>query len=116
VGPAALDPNAFNAFEAERWEQQAAGYERFFSRITGQLVEPLLDAADVRQGTRMLDVASGPGYVTAHGAARGAHVVGVDVAEAMVLLARRLHPGTWGAPRTPRQSSCVCCVRAEGWR
>ncbi len=41
----------------------------------------------------MLDLATGPGYVAAHGAARGAHVVGIDVAEAMVLLARRLHPG-----------------------
>jgi SAM-dependent methyltransferase len=93
VGQAAIDPDAFNAFEAGGWEQQAAGYDRFFGTITREFVEPLLEAADVKQGTRMLDLATGPGYVAAHGAARGAHVVGVDVAEAMVLLAGRLHPG-----------------------
>ena len=92
VGQAAIDPDAFNAFEAGGWEEKAAGYDRFFGRITGQLVEPLLDAASVGPGTRMLDLATGPGYVAARGAERGASVVGVDVAGAMVSLARRLHP------------------------
>ena len=93
VGHAAIDPDAFNAFEAGGWEEKAAGYDRFFGRITGQLVEPLLDAASVGPGTRMLDLATGPGYVAARGAERGASVVGVDVAGAMVSLAGRLHPG-----------------------
>lgn len=93
VGKAAIDPDAFNAFEAGGWEEKAAGYDRFFGRITGQLVEPLLDAASVGPGTRMLDLATGPGYVAARGAERGAAVVGVDVAGAMVSLARRQHPG-----------------------
>lgn len=93
VGQAAIDPDAFNAFEAGGWEEKAAGYDRFFGRITGQLVGPLLDAASVGPGTRMLDLATGPGYVAARGAERGASVVGVDVAGAMVSLARRLHPG-----------------------
>jgi SAM-dependent methyltransferase len=93
VGQAAIDPDAFNAFEAGGWEEKAAGYDRFFGRITGQLVEPLLDAASVGAGTRMLDLATGPGYVAGRGAERGASVVGVDVAGAMVSLARQLHPG-----------------------
>ena len=52
----------------------------------------LLDDASVRGGTRVLDIASGPGFVAAMAAERGALVVGVDIAEAMVALARRLHP------------------------
>jgi ubiquinone/menaquinone biosynthesis C-methylase UbiE len=95
VGPCAalvVDADAFNAFEAAGWETHAAGYEAFFGPITTQLVEPLLDAADVRAGARVLDVASGPGYVVAKAAERGASVVGVDIAEAMVSLARQLHP------------------------
>ncbi len=55
-------------------------------------MEPLLDAAGVHDGSRVLDVASGPGHVAAAAAERGAEVVGVDVAESMVSLARRLHP------------------------
>jgi SAM-dependent methyltransferase len=93
VGQAAIDPDAFNAFEAEGWEERAAGYDRFFGDITGRVVDPLLDAAGVGPDTRTLDLATGPGYVAAQAAERGASVVGVDVAAAMLALARRLNPG-----------------------
>jgi SAM-dependent methyltransferase len=87
-----IDQDAFTAFEAAGWEAKASGYDDFFGRITSRLVRPLLDAAEVRSGIRMLDVASGPGYAAVGGAERGASVVGVDMAEAMVVLAARLHP------------------------
>jgi ubiquinone/menaquinone biosynthesis C-methylase UbiE len=87
-----MDPDTFNAFEAAGWEQRVAGYEDFFGPITTQVVEPLLDAAEVAGGARVLDIASGPGYVASQAAARGAAVVGVDIAEGMLARARRLHP------------------------
>src|SRR3954447_1238188 len=87
-----VDADAFNAFEAAGWEKQVSGYEDFFGPITTRLVGPLLDAAEVDCGARVLDVASGPGYVAAAAAERGAFVIGVDIAERMILLARRLHP------------------------
>jgi ubiquinone/menaquinone biosynthesis C-methylase UbiE len=87
-----IDPDAFNAFEAAGWEQRAQDYDRFFRPLTSRMVEPLLDAASVTAGTRVLDIATGPGYVAGEAAARGADAVGADVAEAMVALARRLHP------------------------
>jgi SAM-dependent methyltransferase len=90
--PGTVDPDAFNAFEAAGWEERPAGYDDFFGAITTRVVGPLLDAAAVGPGTRVLDVATGPGYVAAEAAARGAFVLGVDVAESMLALARRLHP------------------------
>ena len=87
-----VDADAFNAFEATGWEKQVAGYDEFFVPITARLVEPLLDAAEARRGARVLDVASGPGHVAAAAAGRGASVIGLDVAEGMLALARRLHP------------------------
>ena len=87
-----IDADSFNAFEAEGWEQQAGGYERLFGRITARLVEPLLQAAQVGPADRVLDLATGPGYVAAAAAWRVASVVGVDVAAAMVALARERHP------------------------
>jgi SAM-dependent methyltransferase len=87
-----VDADAFNAFEVAGWEQQVGGYDHFFGPITTRLVAPLLDAAAVGAGTRVLDVASGPGYVAAGAAERGASVIGADVADAMLALARRLHP------------------------
>src|SRR3954464_13684256 len=87
-----VDADAFNAFEAAGWETQVSGYEDFFAPITTRLVGPLLDAAEVDRGTRVLNVASGPGYVAAAAAERGAFVMRVDIAWAMICRARRLHP------------------------
>ena len=89
---ARVDADAFNAFEAAGWEKQAGGYEDFFGTITTRLVDPLLDAAHVGRGDRVLDVATGPGFAAARAAERGASVVGVDGAEGMLALARRSHP------------------------
>ncbi|MEV0291509.1 methyltransferase domain-containing protein [Kribbella sp. NPDC050820] len=87
-----IDADAFNAFEAAGWDGRADGYHRFFGAITTRVTEQLLDAAKVDRGGRVLDVASGPGYVAAACAVRGADVVGVDVAAEMVALAQRLRP------------------------
>jgi ubiquinone/menaquinone biosynthesis C-methylase UbiE len=87
-----VDAEAFNAFEAAGWQRQAVGYEDFFGPITTRLVEPLLDAALVGKGTRVLDVGTGPGYAAARAAERGAVVVGLDRVEAMLTLARRDYP------------------------
>jgi SAM-dependent methyltransferase len=84
--------DAFNVFEKAGWEHQAPTYGQFFGPITGRLVGPLLDAAAVGPGSRVLDLATGPGYVAAGARERGASVLGVDVAPAMVQLARQLHP------------------------
>jgi SAM-dependent methyltransferase len=87
-----VDADAFNAFETAGWEAKAAGYDDVFGQITTRVVDPLLDAAGIGAGARVLDVATGPGYAAAEAAERAASVVGVDVAEAMISLARRLHP------------------------
>ena len=86
------DADAFTAFERTGWEHQAPTYDDVIGRVTSRLVGPLLDAAGVQQGSRVLDLATGPGYAAAEAAALGASVVGVDIAPAMVELARRLHP------------------------
>lgn len=86
------DTDAFSAFEAAGWEHQAPTYDDVIGQVTSRLVPHLLDAAGVGRGSRVLDVATGPGYAAAEAADRGACVVGVDVAPAMVGLARQLHP------------------------
>jgi SAM-dependent methyltransferase len=87
-----IDPDAFNSFEAAGWEQRAGGYHDFFGSITTHVIPELLDVARVDRAVRVLDVASGPGYVAAACAERGADVVGVDIAQEMLSLARTLRP------------------------
>jgi ubiquinone/menaquinone biosynthesis C-methylase UbiE len=86
------DIETFNAFEAAGWETRASDYDRFFRALTSRLADPLLDAVGATAGMRLLDIASGPGYVAGRAAERGLAAVGVDIAEAMVDLARRMYP------------------------
>jgi SAM-dependent methyltransferase len=87
-----IDPDAFNAFERVGWEPVTAVYAEGFGPLTAEAVGPLLDAVRAGPGTRLLDVASGPGYVSGAAADRGASVVGVDVAPEMVAESRRRYP------------------------
>jgi ubiquinone/menaquinone biosynthesis C-methylase UbiE len=82
----------FKAFEAAGWSRRASTYGRVTGAITARFVEPLLEAAQVGAGMRVLDVATGPGHAAAAAAARGAEPVGVDIAEGMLAVARRDHP------------------------
>jgi SAM-dependent methyltransferase len=87
-----FDADAFDVFESEGWEGRVDAYDRFFTPITRRLFDPLLDAVRVDAGTRLLDVATGPGHLPARAAERGATAIGVDVADAMVNRARELYP------------------------
>lgn len=88
-----LEPEKFRNFEHAGWESIPAEYHEAFGALTSQSIEPLLEAARVRQEMHFLDVASGPGYVAAAAARRGASVLAVDFSAAMVIHAQRLHPG-----------------------
>lgn len=83
---------AFKDFESVGWSAQADTYGDLIGAITTRLAEPLLDAAGVRDGQRVLDVATGPGYVAERAQARGALPVGIDLAEGMLETARQRHP------------------------
>ena len=85
--------DTFKAFEADTWADRAATYDLVTGAVTAQVTGPLLDLARVSAGTEVLDVGCGPGVVAAAAAARGAKATGVDLAEAMVGLARERHPG-----------------------
>jgi SAM-dependent methyltransferase len=89
---AAMSGDAFADFERAGWERAAPRYEECWTD-TVLFVEALLDAAAVRSGSRLLDVACGPGFVSEAAAAREAWPVGVDVAAAMVERARARCPG-----------------------
>jgi len=85
--------DAFHALEHAGWQRAAGRYDDAFGSLTRQAIDPLLDAAQVRAGARVLDVASGPGYAAAAAAQRGAQVTALDFSGAMVEMARSQNPG-----------------------
>jgi protein-L-isoaspartate O-methyltransferase len=103
---------SFRDFEHQGWssEDVALGYHDYLSPITTQAIGALLDAAGVRQGTRVVDVATGAGYAAAAAADRGAEVIGVDFSATQIALAMRpsssakatpVHCRSRMAPSTP---------------
>ena len=84
-----FDAAAFDAFEEAGWTTKEAGaYDALAGRVTARLADPLLDAVGAAQSVRLLDVATGPGYVAARAAERGADAVGLDFSERMLSFAR----------------------------
>jgi SAM-dependent methyltransferase len=91
-GAQAVDAGAFRSFEQAGWDRVAGSYHRVWRPLTEQFIGPLLRAAGVGPGQRVLDLACGPGYVAAAAAALGAEVVGLDLSPEMVATALALHP------------------------
>ena len=87
-------PQSFHEFEHAGWNDAgvAESYDARLAVLTRQCAAPLLDAASVIAGSRVLDVATGPGYVAGLAAERGARATGLDFAAAQIALARRLYP------------------------
>ena len=85
---------SFSEFERAGWENPhiVAGYDEHLSVVTTQSVPALLDAAGVHTGSRVLDVATGAGYVAGAAFDRGAEAIGIDFSAAQIQLARERYP------------------------
>lgn len=86
------DASAFHDFEQAGWQRAAAAYGEAFGSVTMQTIPPMLAEVRAGPGVRLLDVATGPGYVAEAAAAAGATVVGIDFSTAMLEIARRRCP------------------------
>jgi SAM-dependent methyltransferase len=97
VAPTEEELDAFARWERGAWEARAAAYGRAIPALTQGAADGLLDAAEVTSGTGLLDVAAGPGVVSVAARRRGAHVLAVDQAKAMVDTARAAGVEAWPA-------------------
>jgi SAM-dependent methyltransferase len=90
---AVFTPVEVATFEHDVWSRCARGYVDGFGPLTSEAITPLLDDVQVTARARVLDVGTGPGQVAGRIAQRGAHPVGIDFSEAMLIEARRRQPG-----------------------
>lgn len=87
-----FDHFSFKAFERDGYSRIALSYRDHAAGVAAQMNDALLDALGAAPGMRWLDVACGPGLLSAAPAARGCAVTGLDYAEPMVQHARELSP------------------------
>lgn len=88
-----IEAERLRTFERRGHDALATTYHAFFTAVTALATDPLLEAVHLQPGTRLLDVATGPGALAAEAANRGARPTGIDLSPQMVELARRLNPG-----------------------
>jgi ubiquinone/menaquinone biosynthesis C-methylase UbiE len=82
----------FTRFEHEGWERVADKYDSVWSSLTRQFIPYLISDARVSAGMSVLDVACGPGYVSAAAKKLGAIPTGIDFSEKMIAIARMVLP------------------------
>ena len=82
----------FATLEHRGWQRVAGKYESAWSGLTRLFIPDLLQAVGVTAGTRVLDVACGPGYVAEAAHSRGAIPTGVDFSAEMVRIANERNP------------------------
>ncbi|MBX9692408.1 MAG: methyltransferase domain-containing protein [Cyanobacteria bacterium] len=80
----------FKEFEHAGWQSVADGYHDYFGSLTQQTITALCSAIEPLSGTKVLDVATGPGYVARELHLRGALVAGIDFSSVMIDRARNL--------------------------
>ena len=83
---------AFKQFERDGYSRVAEGYDKATAKVTSQVNEAILNAVEVRNGTQLLDVACGPGWLSTAAVKRGAIVTGLDFAPNMLTLAQARCP------------------------
>ena len=82
----------FARFEHEGWQRVADKYDPVWSPLTRQFIPLLLAAASVSAKMSVLDVACGPGYVSAAAQQLGAVPTGTDFSENMIAIGKRMFP------------------------
>jgi SAM-dependent methyltransferase len=86
-----LDARAFKANERRAWDLCAENYDRCLTRAFTPIAQKLVSLVQPSSGQRVLDVATGSGLaalLAARLVAPEGRVVGVDLSETMVALAR----------------------------
>src|SRR5438552_11945859 len=83
----------FTRFEYEGWQRVADKYDSVWSSLTRQFIPHLIDDAKVMAGMSVLDVARGPGYLSATAKELGAISIGIDFSEKMIAIAKEMFPG-----------------------
>jgi SAM-dependent methyltransferase len=84
---------SFRDAELEGWDRKAGYWDDSLGVVTLGAVDPLLEAANVAAGVRVLDIACGTGALVAAAARRGAEIIGMDFAPTMIAEAIRRYPG-----------------------
>ncbi len=108
--------------QQDDWDARAADYDAVVDLMEpelGKASTALMEAARVGPGTKVLDLACGPGHTTNAATRLGADALGIDASQAMIDIARRRFPnarfeiGDMLAPPVGPWDAIVCRMGAH---
>lgn len=86
------ETDLYHRFQQEGWQRAAAVYDSAWRGLTRPFALDLVRAAGITRGTRLLDLACGPGYAAEAAFERGAIPLGVDFSSEMIRRAKQRLP------------------------
>ena len=102
----ASSQSEFSELEHRNWQKAVHAYHKGWGSLTCQCIPDLLAGLRCDKSCRLVDVATGPGFVAEEAAKTGADVVAVDFAQKMLELARKRLSDVVGA-------DTVQCIEAD---
>lgn len=82
----------FKEYEQQGWERVASEYDACFGKITPQAANALVEFAEIKKKSKVLDIACGPGYVASLAAKKSRDVTGIDFSTGMIQKAKAFFP------------------------
>ena len=82
----------FTRFEHTGWERVADKYDSVWSSLTRQFIPYVINDAKLAASMSVLDLACGPGYLSAAAKQLGAVPTGVDFSDKMIAIAKAMFP------------------------
>ena len=86
-----FDPVTYKSVEGDVYSLTASSYDKYGGKIFEAYASPMLEGAELKPGYHVLDIACGPGipsFLAAELVAPNGSVVGIDLADGMVELAK----------------------------
>jgi ubiquinone/menaquinone biosynthesis C-methylase UbiE len=90
-----IDPVKYKEGQRQGWNNVASGWQKWW-KITetagDKLTKRLIELAEIKQGSRVLDIATGigePAMTTAHLVGKTGHVLAIDISSQMLSIAKQ---------------------------
>ena len=89
------DPEQYKAGQRQGWDSVAGGWQKWWKTAEtagGKISSRLIELAEIKEGSKVLDVATGigePSITAAHQVGRSGHVVAIDISPEMLSIAEK---------------------------
>ena len=89
------DPDRYKAGQRQGWDSVSSGWEKWWKTVEaagGKVSRRLIELAEIKEGYKVLDVATGigePSITAAHQVGKSGHILAIDISPEMLSIASK---------------------------